>query len=71
MNLDLQRIAIPATARSLSQRLGLTGADDDRQQIEWLLHGRNIKRLVVECIEEGIALEKFTKLPVIHLAELG
>ena len=71
MNLDLQRIAIPATARSLSQRQGQSSADDDRQQGEWLLHGRHIKRLVVESIEEGIALEKITQLPVIHLAELG
>lgn len=70
MNLDLQRIAIPATARSLTQRLGLAVAGDDALQGRWLLHGRNIARIVVENLEEGAALEKLTDLPVVHLAEV-
>lgn len=59
MNLDLQRIAIPATARSLSQRVGSSNSDDDVQQGRWLLHGRNIERIVVEHPEEGAALKNY------------
>lgn len=70
MNLDLQRIAIPATARSLPQRLGLRAADDDAPQGRWLLQGRNVERIVVENLEEGSALGKLVDLPVVHLAEV-
>lgn len=38
MNLDLQRMAIPATARTLRQRLGMD-ASDDAAQTRWLLQG--------------------------------
>lgn len=70
LNLDLQRIAIPATARSLPQRLGLV-APDDEGQTRWVLHGRNINRIVVEDQEERAALAKVSGLPVVHLAELA
>lgn len=69
-NLDLQRIAIPATARNLHQRLGLLAHDDD-EQARWVLHGRNISRIVVESMEECIAFEKISGVPVVHLADLA
>lgn len=69
-NLDLQRIAVPATARNLPQRLGLAAANDEGQT-RWVLHGRNINRIVVENLEERAALEKASGLPVVHLAELA
>ncbi len=69
-NLDLQRIAIPATARSLPQRLGLA-AHDDEAQARWMLHGRSISRIVVESLEDRAALEKVSAVPVLHLAELA
>ena len=69
-NLDLQRIAIPATARSLPQRLGRVAHDDDAQA-RWMLHGRNITRIVVESLEDRAALEKVSSVPVVHLAELA
>lgn len=69
-NLDLQRIAIPATAHNLPQRLGLTMPDDEAQT-RWLLHGRSVNRIVVESLEERAALEKVSGLPVVHLAELA
>jgi hypothetical protein len=69
LNLDLQRIAIPATARSLPQRLGLE-AIDDKVQTHWLLQGRKITRIVVESVEDGAAFERVSKLPVVHLADL-
>ncbi len=69
-NLDLQRIAIPATARNLSQRLGLTMPNDEGQT-RWVLHGRSINRIVVENLEERAALEKASSFPVVHLADLA
>ncbi len=69
-NLDLQRIAIPATARNLPQRLGLAASNDDGQT-HWMLHGRSITRIVVENLEERAALEKASGFPVVHLAELA
>jgi len=68
-NLDLQRIAIPATSRSLPQRLGLITRDDD-EQARWVLQGRSITRIVVENLEDRAAFEKVSDIPVLHLAEL-
>jgi hypothetical protein len=68
-NLDLQRIAIPATSRNLSQRLGLL-APDDNEQARWVLHGRSVTRIVVESLEDRAAFEKITDIRVVHLAEL-
>jgi ferredoxin len=70
MNLDLQRIAIPATARSLRQRLGLD-AVDDLEQTRWLLKGRRITRVVVESAEDMAVLQQVSGVPVVHLAELA
>ncbi len=69
-NLDLQRIAIPATARSLPQRLGLEPADD-RVQLRWILLGRSVTRIVVEHPEDGAAFAQVSELPVVHLADLA
>lgn len=69
-NLDLQRIAIPATARNLPQRLGLVPANDDGQT-RWVLHGRSVSRIVVENLEERAVLEQASSLPVVHVAELA
>jgi hypothetical protein len=69
-NLDLQRIAIPATVRGLSQRLGLAESNDDGQA-RWVLHGRSITRIVVESLEDRAVFEKVSDVPVVHLAELA
>jgi ferredoxin len=68
-NLDLQRIAIPVNFRGLQQRLGLV-APDDEEQASWVLHGRRVSRIVVECLEDRDTLEKITNIPVVHLSEL-
>ena len=68
-NLDLQRIAVPAAAHSLAQRLELE-PDDDSVQARWLLQGRNAARIVVEDPQDGAAIAQVSKLPVVHLAEL-
>ena len=70
MNLDLQRIAIPATARNLRQRLGVEAADD-AAQTRWLLQGRRIARIVVESADDAPAFRQVGNLPVVHLAELA
>lgn len=70
LNLDLQRIAIPATARSLPQRLGLEPTDD-KVQLDWILQGRKVARIVVESAEDGAAFARDGRLPVVHLADLA
>jgi ferredoxin len=70
MNLDLQRIAIPATARSLRQRLGMD-AFDDVEQTRWLLKGRKISRVIVENADDMRVLRERAGVPVVHLAELA
>ncbi len=70
-NLDLQRIAIPAAAPGLRQRLGLEAADDDGGQARWILLGRKVGRIVVESTEDRAAFEKISRLPVVHLADLA
>ena len=70
MNLDLQRIAIPATARNLRQRLGVE-TPDDAAQTRWLLQGRKIARIVVEDAGDMAALRQASSLPVVHLADLA
>jgi NAD-dependent dihydropyrimidine dehydrogenase PreA subunit len=70
LNLDLQRIAIPATARGLPQKLGLESIDDT-VQTRWILQGRKIARIVVESMEDGAAFEQISACPVVHLADLA
>ncbi|MGP1678051.1 MAG: 4Fe-4S dicluster domain-containing protein [Burkholderiales bacterium] len=71
-NLDLQRIAIPATAPTLPQKLGLeTAVGDDGVQARWILQGRDIKRIVVESMEDAAAFARVSKLPIVHLADLA
>ncbi len=74
LNLDLQRIAIPAAARSLPQTLGLeaaTDTTDDSAQARWILQGRNIKRIVVESMKDAAAFTQVSDHPVVHLADLA
>lgn len=70
-NLDLQRIAIPATARSLPQRLGLAAPPDDGAHARWILHGRAIARIVVESLEDAAAFGSAGGYPVVHVADLA
>jgi ferredoxin len=74
LNLDLQRIAIPATGRSLAHRLGLEAANDaadESVQVRWILQGRNITRIAVENIADVAAFEQVSDCPVVHLADLA
>ena len=70
LNLDLQRIAVPATMRNLPQRLRRE-APADGDQVRWLLKGRGISRIVVESEEDRLAFEHAGDLPVVHLVEVA
>ncbi len=70
MNLDLQRVATPTGAASYHHRMGLKNIVSIEAQVSWLLEGRNAKRIVVEHLDDYEAFAKFTKLPVVHLAEV-
>ena len=69
MNLDLQRAAIATGAVSLQSRTGL-GRIDAAEQALWILEGRDVKRIVVECVDDIEPFEGITDLPVVHLAEV-
>jgi ferredoxin len=70
LNLDLQRIAIPAGAHRQWKDAAADAAHDGAQA-RWLLQGRKIKRIVVESVEDGAALKRVSDLPVVHLADLA
>jgi ferredoxin len=69
-NLDLQRIAIPATARSLAHRLART-LPDDAEQTRWILHGRRVSRIVVESLDDVDVFRQVSDCPVTHVAHLA
>jgi hypothetical protein len=67
-NLDLQRMAVPTTAASAQNRLGLPSLAVARQT-QWILEGLKVERIVVEDIHDRVAFEP-TGLPVVHLADV-
>jgi len=70
LNLDLQRIAIPAVAQERPQKLGLARGDD-AAQVRRILQGSKATRIVVESLAERAVFARACDLPVVHLAELG
>ncbi len=70
MNLDLQRVATPTGAASYHHHVGLESIISIEAQVNWLLEGRNAKRIVVEHLDDREAFARYTKIPVIHLAEV-
>ena len=69
-NLDLQRIAIAATARSLPQLLG-TAAPDNDVHVNWILKGRTVSRIVIENEGDRAAFEIACRIPVVHLGDIA
>ena len=67
MNLDLQRNAIPTTASYMSE---IHPRIDSAKQVQWLLAGRTMKRIVCECAEDALSISKESELPVLHIADL-
>ena len=73
MNLDLQRIAVPASMLGIDGQLGLKdlhASSAQAAQIDWILHGREVKRIVVEDWADVAHFKTHTALPVLHIAEL-
>ena len=70
MNLDLQRAAMATGAASLQRRTGMTGIDV-AEQARWILEGRTVERIVVECVDDMGPFEEVTDVPVVHLAEVA
>lgn len=73
MNLDLQRVAVPASLLGIDGPLGLDNphaASAQAAQIDWILHGRSVQRIVVEDWADVARVRAHTTLPVMHLAEL-
>ncbi len=70
LNLDLQRVAIPAAPRSLAQRLG-AAQEDGQAHARWILQGRKVARIVVESLEDAAVFGEVSDCPVVHLADLA
>jgi ferredoxin len=71
MNLDLQRVATPTGAARVQHQEGLTETISIEAQVRWLLEGRRAERIVVEHLDDHAAFTQYTRLPVVHLAEVA
>ena len=69
MNLDLQRAAIATGAASLQSRTGMD-CINAAEQARWILEGRTVERIVVECVDDIEPFEEVADVPVVHLAEV-
>ncbi len=67
MNLDLQRNAIPTAAGGLN---AIKPMLDSKEQAHWILSGRNIQRIIVECAEDEVVMSQVSDLPILHIADL-
>ena len=66
LNLDLQRIAIPARLPVPEGHAG-----DDLAQARWIVQGRAIERVVVEDPADGRVFERLGSWPVISVDQLA
>ncbi len=69
MNLDLQRIAIPATAAGFPAGRGDKSVEC-LDQARWVIEGRNFTRIVVEDLGDLDLFRRVSGKPVVHLCEL-
>lgn len=74
LNLDLQRLAMPTggldiNTHRLNANTSMTTFDPHKQS-QWILQGLDIERIVVESVEDGIAMMQVTDKPIIHISEL-
>jgi len=65
---DLHRLAIPTGAHAASRFD--QAAFDSKQQVQWLMDGRKVKRIVVESVMDVNCLSGYCDQPVIHITEL-
>ena len=69
MNLDLQRFAVPTSANSVQNILGLP-VIDAAAQARWILQGRAIERIVVEDVADLAVFARVSARPVVHLGDV-
>jgi len=67
MNLDLNRMAIATGIGSVAEQ---SGQFDVREQLQWLIQGRDFKRVIVENHADMNAMRDITGKPVFCVAEL-
>ncbi|MBL4774730.1 MAG: (Fe-S)-binding protein [Mariprofundus sp.] len=67
INLDLNRMAIPTGADSVSAQMGKF---DVEAQINWLVQGRKFQRVIVESEADQTTLAEIIDKPVIHVSQL-
>jgi hypothetical protein len=41
------------------------------EQARWILEGRTVERIVVECVDDMAPFEEVADVPVVHLAEVA
>ncbi|MCP4043061.1 MAG: hypothetical protein GY731_14085, partial [Gammaproteobacteria bacterium] len=63
LNLDLQGAAIPTGA------VGLWPMEADRQ-VEWILHGHQVERVVTESLADAEAISRHSDVPVTYIGSL-
>ena len=67
MNLDLNRMAIATGMGSVAEQ---SGQFDVKKQVQWLIQGRDFKRVIVENHADMAVLREITSKPVFCVAEL-
>ncbi|MDQ6955582.1 MAG: 4Fe-4S dicluster domain-containing protein [Mariprofundaceae bacterium] len=67
MNLDLNRVAIPTGTGSAAEALEKF---DVKKQVQWLVQGRDFKRVIVENRADMDVLREITGKPVFCISEL-
>jgi len=70
MNLDLQRIAIPATAAGFPARAAGDAAGN-LDQARWVIEGRNFTRIIVEDLNDLGLFKRVSDKTIVHLCELA
>lgn len=73
-NLDLQRLAQPTGGIGSAYRLNSRATTtmpvfNAGKQVEWILQGRDVERIIVEHLDDGVAMARVSDKPVIHVAE--
>ncbi len=63
MNIDLQGAAIPTGAVSMRPL-------EVKRQVDWILHGRHVERVVAESLADADAVARYSDVPVTYLGQL-
>ena len=70
INIDLQRMALPTGSMGSYQELAPQALDIE-SQVQWLLQGRDVERIVVENLSDAEAMSKGSDIAVVHIADIA